>query len=74
VKANPDVVLQDGPEPFDARARELHDEERQLWWRRAVEAFPPYAEYEKKTKRTIPVFLIERKDDAAHTADSKPED
>jgi deazaflavin-dependent oxidoreductase (nitroreductase family) len=58
------VMLQDGPEPFDARARELHGEEREQWWRRAVEAFPPYADYKKRTKRHIPVFVIERKDDA----------
>jgi F420H(2)-dependent quinone reductase len=61
VKANPDVMLQDGPEPFDAGARELHGEERELWWRHAVEAFPPYADYKKRTERLIPVFLIERK-------------
>jgi deazaflavin-dependent oxidoreductase (nitroreductase family) len=66
VKANPDVMLQDGPEPFDARARELHGEERELWWRRAVEAFPPYADYETRTSRLIPVFLIAPKDDAGH--------
>jgi F420H(2)-dependent quinone reductase len=62
IMANPDVTLQDGPEPFDARARELQGEERGVWWRRAVEAFPPYADYEKRTSRLIPVFLVERKD------------
>jgi deazaflavin-dependent oxidoreductase (nitroreductase family) len=62
VKANPDVTLQDGPEPFVARARELRSEERDVWWRRAVAAFPPYAEYQKRTKRLIPVFLVERRD------------
>jgi deazaflavin-dependent oxidoreductase (nitroreductase family) len=74
VKANPDVMLQDGPEPFDARARELHGEERELWWRRAVEAFPPYADYEKRTKRLIPVFLIEGKDDAEPKDEAGGED
>jgi len=59
IKANPDIMLQDGLEPFDAHARELSGEERQTWWRRAVDAFPPYADYEKKTSRTIPVFLVE---------------
>jgi F420H(2)-dependent quinone reductase len=63
LKAHPeDVMLQDGSEPFDARARELSGEERQVWWERAVEAFPNYAEYQTKTKRLIPVFLVERKD------------
>jgi F420H(2)-dependent quinone reductase len=74
VKANPDVMLQDGPEPFDARARELRGEERELWWRRAVEAFPPYGDYEKRTKRLIPVFLIERKDDAEPKDEVEGED
>jgi deazaflavin-dependent oxidoreductase (nitroreductase family) len=60
IKANPDIMVQDGPEPFDGRARELQGEQRELWWRRAVEAFPPYADYVKKTTRTIPVFLVER--------------
>ena len=74
VKANPDVVLQDGPEPFDARARELHGEERERWWRRAVAAFPPYADYKKRTNRHIPVFVIERNDAAEPTVEAGGED
>ncbi len=58
LKADPEaVVIQDGPEPFDARVRELAGDERAAWWERAVAAFPPYAEYQKKTDRLIPVFL-----------------
>ena len=61
LKADPEaLVVQDGPEPFDARARELSGEEREEWWERAVAAYPPYAEYQKKTERLIPVFLAER--------------
>jgi deazaflavin-dependent oxidoreductase (nitroreductase family) len=51
------VMVQDGPEPFDAVVRELEGEERRIWWDRAVEAYPPYAEYQQKTDRLIPVFL-----------------
>lgn len=60
--ANPDSVqLQDGPEPFDVKVRELEDEERAVWWDRAVAAFPPYAEYQRKTERRIPVLLATRR-------------
>jgi deazaflavin-dependent oxidoreductase (nitroreductase family) len=57
--ANPTVELQDGPVRQDMTARELHGDERQLWWDRAVEAFPYYAGYQEKTERLIPVFLAE---------------
>jgi deazaflavin-dependent oxidoreductase (nitroreductase family) len=60
--ADPDAVaLQDGPEPFDVQVRELTGEERAVWWQRAVAAFPPYADYQVKTDRLIPVFLATRK-------------
>lgn len=55
------VVIQDGPEPFDAEVRQLEGEERALWWQRAVEAYPPYADYQAKTERTIPVFVASRR-------------
>ena len=62
LRANPDeVTIQDGPEPFGVHARELEGEERRVWWERAVAAYPPYAEYQKKTERQIPVFLATRK-------------
>ena len=51
------LMLQDGPEAEDFVAREVHGEEKQLWWDRAVEAFPNYAEYQERTDRTIPVFV-----------------
>lgn len=58
LEANPDeVTVQDGPEPFEVRVRQVTGEERAAWWERAVAAFPPYAEYQKKTDREIPVFV-----------------
>lgn len=57
--ADPEAVaLQDGAEPFDGVARELSGEEKRQWWDRAVEAYPPYAEYQASTDRPIPVLLI----------------
>jgi len=61
LKSDPDAVtIQDGPEPFAVKVRELAGEERATWWSRAVAAYPPYAEYQQKTTRVIPVFLAER--------------
>ncbi|MGH9184244.1 MAG: nitroreductase family deazaflavin-dependent oxidoreductase [Acidimicrobiales bacterium] len=62
LKANPrEVTVQDGPEPLDVDVRELAGDERALWWERAVAAYPPYAEYQTRTERTIPVFLASRR-------------
>lgn len=58
--ADPTVELQDGPEKWDMRASELEGEERERWWQRAVEAYPPYADYQRRTDRRIPVFVLER--------------
>jgi deazaflavin-dependent oxidoreductase (nitroreductase family) len=57
--ADPEVELQDGPEPRSYTARLLAGDEREKWWEVAVEAFAPYADYKKKTSREIPVFLLE---------------
>ena len=51
------LMIQDGAEAHDFIARELDGEERALWWDRAVAAYPPYAEYQTKTSRVIPVFV-----------------
>jgi F420H(2)-dependent quinone reductase len=51
------VMIQDGAEPHDFVAREVHGHERALWWERAVEAYPSYADYQRKTSRIIPVFV-----------------
>ena len=58
VAANPHVELQDGPVKKDYQAREVRGEERDTWWERAVAAYPDYAEYQTKTSRTIPVFVL----------------
>ena len=59
--ADRDITLQDGPEPFDARVREVTGDERAEWWERAVIAYPPYADYQQKTRRQIPVFVATRR-------------
>ncbi|MGW1952720.1 nitroreductase family deazaflavin-dependent oxidoreductase [Streptomyces sp. NPDC001920] len=59
VKAEPLVELQDGPVKRDMRAREVTGAEKARWWERAVAAYPAYADYQKKTDRVIPVFVLE---------------
>ncbi|MEV0353261.1 nitroreductase family deazaflavin-dependent oxidoreductase [Nonomuraea sp. NPDC050680] len=59
LKAEPRVELQDGPVKQDMRAREVTGTEKAEWWERAVAAYPPYADYQKKTDREIPVFVLE---------------
>jgi len=54
------VTIQDGPEPFPVRVRQVTGEERAAWWKRAVAAYPPYAEYQERTDREIPVFVATR--------------
>ena len=61
LKSDPAVTIQDGPEPFDVDVRELAGDERAEWWTRAVAAFPPYAEYQQRTERVIPVFVANRR-------------
>ena len=59
LRANPNVKIQDGPQIFEHMVvRELPEgPERDEWWARAVEAYPPYADYQLKTERRIPVFI-----------------
>lgn len=59
IVADPRVELQDGPVRQDMIAHEATGEEKAVWWARAVEAFPPYAEYQEKTDREIPLFVLE---------------
>ena len=61
IRKNPHVELQDGAEKHDYTVREVSGEERQIWWDRAVEAYPPYADYQTKTDRLIPVFVLTRR-------------
>ncbi len=59
VRANPHLTLQDGTTVTDRVAREVSGEERATWWERCVAAYPPYAEYQTKTDRLIPIFVLE---------------
>lgn len=62
LKADPEaVMIQDGPEPFDAGVREVTGDERAEWWARAVAAYPPYAQYQERTDRQIPVLVATRR-------------
>lgn len=60
ITKHPHVELQDGAEKHDYDVRELEGAEREEWWARAVEAYPPYADYQQKTERVIPVLLLTR--------------
>ncbi|MFB7934185.1 nitroreductase family deazaflavin-dependent oxidoreductase [Streptomyces sp. NPDC056039] len=59
LKSDPQVELQDGPRKQGMTAREVTGEEKAAWWERAVAAYPAYADYQKKTDREIPVFVLE---------------
>ena len=53
-------MVQDGDRPFAVEVRQLSGDERARWWDRAVAAYPPYAEYQLRTAREIPVFVARR--------------
>jgi deazaflavin-dependent oxidoreductase (nitroreductase family) len=61
VVANPEVELQDGPAKSDMVAHEVTGDEKKAWWDRAVAAYPDYADYQTKTDRQIPVFVLTAK-------------
>ena len=58
VKANPRVELQDGTKSGEYVAREVFGDEKAVWWERAVQVWPDYANYQKNTERQIPVFVL----------------
>ncbi|WP_313673092.1 nitroreductase family deazaflavin-dependent oxidoreductase [Mycolicibacterium sp.] len=58
IKKHPRVELQDGTSSADYEAREVFGEEKATWWQRAVEVWPDYADYQRKTDREIPVFVL----------------
>jgi deazaflavin-dependent oxidoreductase (nitroreductase family) len=60
LRANPEVTVEIPNETYKARARELAGEERQKAFVRSAEVFPPYASYQQKTEREIPIFALER--------------
>ncbi len=66
-RKNPHVELQDGPVKRDYLAREVTGEEKAVWWERAVAAYPDYADYQRKTTREIPVFVLSPIDDESGT-------
>ena len=57
----PQVELQDGAEKHDYLAREVTGDEKAVWWERAVAAYPPYADYQQKTEREIPVLIATKR-------------
>ena len=60
LKADQNVEIRDGEQVFSMRVREVADSaERQRLWEIAVDAYPPYQDYQEKTDRVIPVFLAE---------------
>jgi F420H(2)-dependent quinone reductase len=59
LRSDRNVEVWDGPERGDYVARELDGDERAAWWERAVAVFPPYAEYQQRADRLIPVFVLE---------------
>ena len=60
LKANPSVKIQDGPNLYDMTVREINTpDDRKRLWDIAVNAYPPYQEYQDRTDRIIPVFLAE---------------
>lgn len=59
LRADPHVELQDGPEKHDYTAREITGTERDAWWKIATDAWPAYDDYQAKTSRVIPVFVLE---------------
>ncbi|MFI7062847.1 nitroreductase family deazaflavin-dependent oxidoreductase [Kribbella sp. NPDC050124] len=59
LKADPKLTLQDGELTKEYVAREIEGAEYDEWWERSVAAYPPYAEYQTKTTRKIPQFVLE---------------
>jgi deazaflavin-dependent oxidoreductase (nitroreductase family) len=60
LRADANAAIQDGAEPFAVTVREVDGDERAMWWDRGVAAYPPYAEYQERTERKIPVFVATR--------------
>ena len=57
IVADPNIMIQDGPEPHDYVVREVDGAERDAWWERAAAVYPPYLDYAKKAGRLIPVLV-----------------
>jgi F420H(2)-dependent quinone reductase len=59
LRANPQVEVWDGPQRGDYHVQELDGDQRAVWWDRAVAAYPSFADYQKRTERLIPIFILE---------------
>ena len=72
LRAEPLVEVQDGTGKWDMVAREITGAEKAEWWARAVAVFPPYATYQERTERDIPVFVLEPVEPAGTVSGSRP--
>lgn len=61
VREDLEVRLQDGPDAYEMRARDVHGDEKAQSWGRAAEAWPAYAAYQQRTERATPVFVLEKR-------------
>jgi deazaflavin-dependent oxidoreductase (nitroreductase family) len=61
LRANPDTTVQIGRERRAVHARDATPEERERIWPKAVKAYKPYADYQARTPRAIPVVILERR-------------
>ena len=61
LRANPETTVQIGSERIPVRAREARPAERARLWRKAVDAYRPYEDYQRRTDREIPILVLERR-------------
>ena len=59
ILANPEVEVQVGTKKVKAKARTATGAERARLWEKSLEFWPPYADYQKKTQREIPVVVLQ---------------
>jgi deazaflavin-dependent oxidoreductase (nitroreductase family) len=64
LRAEPRAMVKEGRHVQEVRAEEVDATERERLWQLVTEAFPLYASYQRKTKRVIPLFVLERVDAA----------
>ena len=60
LRTHPKAQIYKDREKINFTARELHDDERAVYWQKAVEFYPPYKSYEQRSGRSLPIFLLER--------------
>ena len=59
LRAHPQARLQDKADVQDYAVREVEGDEKAAWWARATEVWPAYDEYQSKTDRVIPLFVLD---------------